>query len=82
MSDRFTSVEISSRDGLARLRRLTALAPHDPDLRLGLAAKLLELRLVEEAIEEINVVVGKDPNHLDARKLLIQALALRSSTPS
>jgi len=82
MKDRFTSDKDSLQDGLTRLRRLTALAPHDPDLRLDLAEKLLEAQLVEEAIEEIRAVVGMAPNHLDARKMLARALTFLSSKAS
>lgn len=67
---------------LARLRRLTSLAPDDHDLRLKLAGKLLDLNLLQEAIEEIRAVINLVPNHLEARKLLARALAIQLSNPS
>jgi hypothetical protein len=71
----------STREDLVRLRRLASLAPHDPDLRLSLARKLLDFWHADEAIEEIRSVIAMVPNHLEARKLLERALALQLSKP-
>jgi len=70
------------REDLVRLRRLASLAPHDPDLRLGLARRLLDFWQADEAIEEIRSVIAMVPNHLEARKLLERALALQLSKPT
>lgn len=70
-----------ARDDLVRLRRLASLAPHDPDLRLGLAIKLLDFWQADAAIEEIRAVIAMVPNHLQARKLLERALAQQLSKP-
>lgn len=63
------------KEDLALARRLADLAPHDPDLRLSLAKKLLDFNLLEAAIAEIRAVVAMAPNHLEARKLLQHAMA-------
>jgi predicted Zn-dependent protease len=55
---------------LERLRRLSALAPTDPDTRLAFARKLLDCRKADEAIPEIRAVIAMVPNHLEAWKLL------------
>ena len=57
-------------EDLEQLRRLSALAPTDPDTRLAFARKLLECRKADEAIREIRAVIAMVPNHLEARKLL------------
>ena len=66
-------------NNLDRLRRWSALAPTDPDARLALARKLLECKIVDEAILEIRAVITMLPNHLEARKLLESAHELRVS---
>ena len=71
-----------ARDSLDRLCRLASLAPHDPDLRLGLAKKLLDFWQADAAIEEIRAVIAMVPNHLQARKLLERALAQQLSKPT
>jgi len=81
MKDRCTGGD-GARDDLIRLRRLASLAPHDPDLRLGLASKLLDLWQADEAVEHIREVIAMAPNHLEARKLLQKALALQLSNPT
>ncbi len=58
---------------LTRLRRVANLAPQDPELRITLARALLENGLPEEAINEIRAVIALSPNHLEARKLLVNA---------
>jgi predicted Zn-dependent protease len=70
-----------AQDDLVRLRRLASLAPHDPDLRLGLARRLLDSWQAEAAIEEIRAVIAIVPNNLEARKLLERAFALQLSKP-
>ncbi len=75
------AVDCTSQD-LGRLRRLASLAPHDPDLRLGLARKLLDCWLADEAVDQIRAVIAMAPNHLEARKLLERALALQLSKPT
>ena len=77
--NRGTSGGDSMRVDLVRLRRLASLAPHDPDLRLGFARRLLDSWKADEAIEEIRSVIAMAPNHLEARKLLERALALQLS---
>ena len=81
MKDRCTGGD-GARDDLIRFRRLASLAPHDPDLRLGLASKLLDLWQADEAVEHIREVIAMAPNHLEARKLLQKALALQLSNPT
>lgn len=66
---------------LERLRRWSAAAPTDPDVRLLLARKLLECQQAEKAIEEIRAVIAIFPNHLEARKLLESAHALQTPGP-
>lgn len=68
-------------EDLPRLRRLVALAPLDPELRLDLARELLECWRADEAIAEIRGVIAMVPNHLEARKLLARAHALQLSRP-
>lgn len=70
------------RGDLPRLRRLVSLAPRDPDLRLGLARRLLDCWQADQAIEELRAVIAIAPNHLDARKLLERALAIQFSRPT
>jgi hypothetical protein len=65
-------------EDLGQLRRLSALAPADPDTRLAFARKLLDCRKADEAILEIRAVIAMVPNHLEARKLLESAHALHS----
>jgi hypothetical protein len=60
---------------LVRLRRLSSLAPNDPDLRLKLADRLLNTSFLDDAIYEIRAVIAMAPNHLEARKLLEKAIA-------
>jgi hypothetical protein len=64
-------------DELERLRRRAGAVPADPDTRLFFAKKLLDYRQVDEAIVEIRAVIAMFPNHLEARKLLELAHALR-----
>jgi len=64
---------------LDQLRRLSMLAPTDPDTRLAFARKLLECRKPDEAIPEIRAVIAMVPNHLEARKLLESAHELQLS---
>ena len=82
MENRYKADGDCARDDLVRLRRLASLAPHDPDLRLGLARRLLDFWQADAAIEEIRAVIAMVPNHLEARKLLEQALALQLSKPT
>ena len=65
------------RDELERLRRQAGAVPADPDTRLLFARKLLDCRRVDEAIAEIRAVIAMFPNHLEARKLLESAHAIR-----
>jgi predicted Zn-dependent protease len=60
-------------EDLEHLRRLSALAPTDPDTRLAFARKLLDCGKTDEAIREIRAVIAMVPNHLEARKLLESA---------
>jgi cytochrome c-type biogenesis protein CcmH/NrfG len=62
---------------LFRLRRLVQLAPHDPELRYLLARQLVQSCLLDEAIDLIRSVIAMSPNHLEARKLLEQALRIQ-----
>jgi predicted Zn-dependent protease len=66
-------------EDLKHLRRLSALAPNDPDTRLAFARKLLDCRKADEAILEIRAVIAMVPNHLEARKLLESAHELQLS---
>lgn len=61
---------------IARLRHLTSLAPQDPDLRLQLAQRLISASRIEEAVKEIRAAIAMAPNHLEARKLLKDTMAL------
>lgn len=67
-------------DDLEQARRLAVLAPHDPDLRLSLARKLLDCWFTDEAVDQIRAVIAMAPNHLEARKLLQRALELQPSS--
>jgi Flp pilus assembly protein TadD len=67
---------------LARYRRLAHLAPHDPELRLSFAKKLLDSSFLEAAVEEIRAVISMAPNNLEARKLLKRAITIRDSKPA
>lgn len=58
----------------AELRRMSALAPSDPDLRLALARLLVELEMWDAAEAELRAVVTLVPNSLEARQLLDLAL--------
>lgn len=82
MKNPCTSDGDCARGDLLRLRRLVSLAPHDPDLRLDLARKLLDSWQADEAIAEIRAVIAIAPNHLEARKLLERALTLQFSKPT
>lgn len=62
---------------ITRLRHLTMLAPQDPDLRLQLAQKLISASRFEEAVKEIRAAIAMAPNHLEARKLLKDTMALQ-----
>ena len=45
------------------------MAPHDKELRLRLAKKLIRRGRLEEALEEIRAVIRLDSNNLPAREL-------------
>ena len=45
-------------DEITRLRQLASLAPHDSDLRLDLARKLLDYSLPDEAVHQIGAVIA------------------------
>jgi hypothetical protein len=67
---------------LAELRRLSAMAPGDPDLRLALARLMLELEWWESAEAELRTVIAMAPNSLEARQLLELALRRQPSKPA
>jgi hypothetical protein len=67
---------------LAELRRLSALAPGDPDLRLTLARLLLDLEMWDAAELELRAVVTMVPNSLEARQLLDLALRRKEARPA
>jgi cytochrome c-type biogenesis protein CcmH/NrfG len=67
---------------IVRLRQLASLAPHDVDVRLDLARRLLDNRLPDEAVHEIRAVIAMSPNHLEARKLLERAVAAQFAEPT
>ena len=62
---------------ITRLTHLTLLAPQDPDLRLQLAQELINASRFEEAVREIRAAIVMAPNHLEARKLLQNTMALQ-----
>ena len=64
---------------LEQLRRLSARAPNDPEIRLAFARKLLDCRKPEEAVLEIRAVIALVPNHLEAWKLLESVRELQLS---
>lgn len=64
---------------VAELRRLSAKAPSDPDLRLALARVLLELEMWDAAEAELRAVIAMAPNSLEARELLDLALRRQAS---
>lgn len=67
---------------LAKLRRLSELAPNDPEVHFALARELARLLRHSEAANELRVVILLAPNHLEGRKLLSQLRDTGSIKPA
>lgn len=61
---------------LEELQRQAASAPGDPDLRVALGRQLLEIGRTFDAQAEFEAALAISPDHLDAKRLLGQVLAL------
>jgi thioredoxin-like negative regulator of GroEL len=79
--DEITARPASQADELEELKHRLFLAPDNADLRLRLAESLAKRGRTQEALEELRVLIGLDPNHLVARKLREQLMRWDPDNP-